>query len=596
MTDSASFLRLARENRLPLLAAAAVALLLLAGVAMVLNNEQSYKEAKTQQVDAQALIMASIVTAALAFDDHKTAQEYLNALDTDPAIQAAAIYDSRGQLFADYSRTSQRAPQRTAMARESTVDGETLIVTRPVRQGGVELGTIYLQAIVEPITRRLERYGLIALLVTMASLIPVMLGVAQIRLSRANERLKQQGLDLAKANEELRAQIERRERAETALRQAQKMEAIGQLTGGIAHDFNNLLQVIIGNLEVLQRRGVADSDDSKRMLSAAARNAERAAVLTQRLLAFSRRQPLDLKPIDVNKLVTGMSDLFHRALGETIRLETVLSPNLWRVAADGNQLENALLNLVVNARDAMPQGGRLTIETANTYLDEPYAHANELRAGQYVSVAVSDTGAGMSADVLDKVFEPFFTTKGVGKGSGLGLSQVYGLMKQSEGHVKIYSEVAQGTTVKLYLPRLVSKEDSQPIVPEARTAPRGSIDRIILVVEDDDDVRAHAVAMLRELGYGVLEAVDGASALAILDSQPVVHLLFTDVGLPNGMNGRQLADEALRHRPRLRVLFTTGYARNAIVHQGRLDAGVELITKPFTFAALADKVHRIISK
>ena len=255
-------------------------------------------------------------------------------------------------------------------------------MTRPVRQGSVELGTVYVQAIVEPITRRLERYGVIALLVTMASLISVMLGVAQIRLSRANERLEQQGLDLARANEELRAQIERREKAETALRQAQKMEAIGQLTGGIAHDFNNLLQVIIGNLEVLQRRDVAESDDAKRMLSAAARDAERAAVLTQRLLAFSRRQPLDPQ-------ADRRQQARHRHVraasiarsARTIRIETVLSPGLWRVTADANQLENALLNLVVNARDAMPQGGRLTIETANAYLDEPYAHANELRAG-----------------------------------------------------------------------------------------------------------------------------------------------------------------------------------------------------------------------
>jgi CheY-like chemotaxis protein len=371
---------------------------------------------------------------------------------------------------------------------------------------------------------------------------------------------------------------------------------MGQLTGGIAHDFNNLLQVIIGNLEILQRRKLLGSDDARRMVDSALRGAARASTLTQRLLAFARRQPLNPKPIDVNKLVTGMSELLHRTLGESIRIETVLAGGIWRVAADANQVENALLNLAVNARDAMPSGGRLTIETANAFLDDAYAGANDIRAGQYVVVAVSDTGMGMPKDVLQKAFEPFFTTKDVGKGSGLGLSQVYGFIKQSDGHAKIYSEPGQGTTIKLYLPRLASDADAGDTVVEPQRHPEGRSDLRVLVVEDDEDVRAHAVAILRELGYSVVEAADGPSALRVLESEPGVRLLFTDIGLPEGLNGRQLADEALRRRPELRVLYTTGYARNAIVHQGRLDPGVELITKPFTYAALASKVHAMFER
>jgi CheY-like chemotaxis protein len=274
----------------------------------------------------------------------------------------------------------------------------------------------------------------------------------------------------------------------------------------------------------------------------------------------------------------------------------VQAGGIWRVHADANQLENALLNLAVNARDAMESGGKLTIETANVHLDDAYADANEIRSGQYVMIAVSDTGTGMADDVAAKAFEPFFTTKDVGKGSGLGLSQVYGFIKQSGGHAKIYSEPGQGTTIKLYLPRLAQEEDVDAATALAGALPQGQYDRLILIVEDDEDVRAHAVAMLKELGYAVIEAADGTEALRVLDAHPDVRLLFTDVGLPGGLNGRQLADEVRRRRPDLDVLFTTGYARNAIVHHGRLDPGVELITKPFTFAALATKVHGIFER
>jgi signal transduction histidine kinase/ActR/RegA family two-component response regulator len=589
-------LRFDRANVMTAIAAAGVLLLLLAGARIVMYNEVSYKEAKAQQVEAQSRVLASTVTAALAFDDRKAAREYVNALAVDPQIQAVAVYDARGHLFAAYARDGEHAlPAATAVS-DPRLDGDVLKVTVPVAQGRNTLGSVYLETAIDPISRRLERYAIIALLVSMASLIFVLLGLAQRRLAEANERLRRQGIDLAEANENLLAQIAQRESVEGALRQAQKMEAMGQLTGGIAHDFNNLLQVILGNLELLQRRKLVADDEANRMVASAVRGAERAATLTQRLLAFARRQPLDPRPLDVNKLVQGMSDLLHRSLGEAIRVETVLAGGIWRVAVDANQLENALLNLAVNARDAMAGTGKLTIETANVHLDEPYAQANEVRPGQYVMIAVSDSGSGMTPEVTAKAFEPFFTTKDVGKGSGLGLSQVYGFIKQSEGHAKIYSEPGDGTTVKLYLPRLAGAASGERVAVGAPALPAGREDRRILVVEDDEDVRTHAVTMLKELGYTVLEAADAESALRLFDAHPDVRLLFTDVGLPGGRNGRELADALRRRNPELAVLFTTGYARNAIVHHGRLDPGVDLITKPFTFAALANKVHAMFER
>jgi PAS domain S-box-containing protein len=381
---------------------------------------------------------------------------------------------------------------------------------------------------------------------------------------------------------------------EQALRQAQKMEAVGQLTGGVAHDFNNILQVITGNLDILSRGLTGDSSRHVRAAQNATAAAKRAAALTQRLLAFSRRQPLDPKPIDVNALVSGMSDLLHRTLGETIELENVRAARLWSTEADANELESALLNLALNARDAMPEGGRLTIETANVDLDRAYAATqSEVIPGQYVSIAVSDTGSGMSEATIGQAFEPFFTTKPIGQGTGLGLSQVYGFVKQSGGHIRIYSEVGQGTTVKIYLPRLLRKEGAVRQL-DPQIAPHGTLAETILVTEDDPDVRTYTVETLQELGYLVIEAPDGPSSLQLLESNPQVDLLFTDVVLPGGMTGAQLAAQARGRWPNLKVLFTTGYARNAIVHHGRLDPGVQLITKPFTVAELAIRVREAL--
>jgi PAS domain S-box-containing protein len=388
-----------------------------------------------------------------------------------------------------------------------------------------------------------------------------------------------------------------RRAADERARQAQKMEAIGHLTGGVAHDFNNLLMVIVGNLETVQRKLNDIPVDIPRLARSAEnamRGARRAESLTQRLLAFSRQQPLDPRPLDLGRTIPGMSDMLRRTLGEQVSIETVLGGGTWRALADPNQLELAVLNLAVNARDAMPDGGKLTLETANVYLDEKYTSTqNEVVPGQYVMIAITDNGSGMTDEVKAKAFDPFFTTKDVGHGTGLGLSQVYGFIKQSRGHVKIYTELGEGTTIKLYLPRAHAVPDEVEYE-HGKILVRGRKNETVLVVEDDPDVRAYSCDTLSELGYDVLSAGTGAAGLGVLDSNPAIRVLFTDVGLPGGMNGRQLADEARRRRPHLKVLFTTGYARNAIVHDGRLDAGVDLITKPFSQAALAEKLRDII--
>ncbi len=396
-------------------------------------------------------------------------------------------------------------------------------------------------------------------------------------------------------------EVAERLKATEALRQAQKMDAVGQLTGGVAHDFNNLLTVILGGLETVGRllpeipRSPA-VERVERALRMATHAGERAATLTARLLAFARRQPLDPKPLDVARLVTNLADMLQRTLGETIRLETVSGAGLWRTQADPNELENTLVNLAINARDAMPGGGRLTIESSNAYLDEAYVReiAEPVEAGPYVLVAVSDTGEGMAPETLTQVFEPFFTTKEAGKGTGLGLSQVYGFVRQSSGHIRIYSELGEGTTVKIYLPRLLSGADPQEAAAPVEASRTYGGKETVLVVEDHEDLLAYSAGVLRELGYLVLEAPNARAALEVMDGPQEVHLLFTDVVLPDGMDGRRLADEARRRRPGVKVLFTTGYTRNAIVHNGRLDPGVHLITKPFSFDDLADKVRSVL--
>ena len=405
---------------------------------------------------------------------------------------------------------------------------------------------------------------------------------------------------LAELNATLEQEVEKRSaelmKTEEALRQSQKMEAVGQLTGGIAHDFNNILAGIGGSLEMAQAR-IAQGRiaDTERFLTGAKSAVRRAASLTERLLAFSRRQTLDPKPVNVNTLVNGMLDLITRSVGPTIAIEAVGAAGLWTVHADAGQLENALLNLCINSRDAMPDGGRLTIETSNRWMDERAAKARDLKPGQYVSLCVSDTGTGMTADVVERAFDPFFTTKPIGQGTGLGLSMVYGFAGQSGGAARIYSEPGKGTMICIYLPRHMGEvvEPGEAASDFADPAPAAG-GETVLVVDDEPLVRMLCVEQLEELGYAVIEAGDGPSALKIIETRQPIDLLVTDVGLPRGMNGRQLADAARLRRPGLEVLFVTGYAENAVLNHGHLEPGMHIMTKPFEMEAFARRVRDLI--
>ena len=413
------------------------------------------------------------------------------------------------------------------------------------------------------------------------------------------EDFRRQSAELARFNETLEDQVAERTsalmQAEEALRQSQKMEAVGQLTGGIAHDFNNLLAGISGSLELITNRiAQGRHAEVERFTVAAQGAAKRAAALTHRLLAFSRRQTLDPKPTDPNRLIRGMEDLVRRTTGPGIEVEVVAGAGLWPVLIDAHQLENAVLNLCINARDAMPNGGRLTIETGNRWIDARTAKAQDLEPGQYVSICVSDTGTGMAPEVAARAFEPFFTTKPLGEGTGLGLSMIYGFVRQSGGQVRIYSEAGEGAMICLYLPRHFGEVDDADLIPEVEQAPRAQAGETVMVVDDEPTVRMLVAEILHELGYQCIEASDGAAGLKLLQSGARIDLLVTDVGLPGGMNGRQMADAARIDRPDLKVLFITGYAENAVVGNGHLDPGMHVMTKPFAMEALGSRIRELI--
>ena len=411
------------------------------------------------------------------------------------------------------------------------------------------------------------------------------------------ERVSARTEQLAQANQRLQNEMFERERAEDALRHAQKMEAVGQLTGGIAHDFNNMLTGIIGSLDLMQRY-IADgrAEEIGRFTEAAVSSANRAAALTHRLLAFSRRQSLDRKTINVNELIHSLEDLIRRTKGDPIELTLRLADDVWPISTDVSQLENALLNLVINARDAMPDGGELLIETANVYLDgNDITTLEPVKAGEYLMLAVSDNGTGMTPSVRAKAFDPFFTTKPIGQGTGLGLSMIYGFAQQSGGHVSLDSLPNQGTCVRLYLPRLNLLEPERPVVETLSAAPTATCGETVVVVEDDPAVRMLVLDLLKELGYLAHEAADASAALPLLESELRVDLLVTDVGLP-GMNGRQLAEIARQHRPGLKVLFMTGYAQKAAERQGFLEDGMDMVAKPFSIEVLANKIREMINQ
>jgi len=571
-----SRLRRLGDYRRPIAVSLSLAVLIVASLLLAVFAEQRHTAQVHQAARVQAQILADAVSGALAFNDQDAIGQYTSALRENPDVLAVGVYDDKGSLVARYG--AQGAPGRLEDAVRATPPGSFAIDT-PVIQGGLKLGTVYIREAAEPLGLRVARYSGAALLVVMASLMLTVMALDARTVRASHERLLKEVAD--------------REVAEAALRQSQKMEAVGRLTGGIAHDFNNMLAVVLGNLDLLLRRFPNADPLLLRFVSSSQEAAKRAAGLTHRLLAFSRRQPLDPKPTDVGKTVQDMSELIGRTLGETISIETVRGAGLWRAHIDAGQLETALVNLAVNARDAMPGGGKLTIETANAYLDRTYASGPEaVTPGQYVMVAVTDTGSGMTAEVLDQVFEPFFTTKPVGLGTGLGLSQVHGFVKQSGGHVAIYSEPGHGTTVKLYLPR--STEAVEVAAPEpGRRAGNTRRELSVLVVDDEAGVRDFAADALVELGYDVVSASDAGEALRVVEGGARPDILLTDVVMP-GRSGRQLAEAVVRIKPDVRVLYMTGYTQNAIVHNGVLDSGTHLITKPFTVQQLEVELEALM--
>ncbi len=583
-------------------ALAASGVLLAAGLWLATYLDRTYQARRLAAVAAQAQILAATTTAALDFNDRPTAEEYLQALRANQAIAAAALYDAGGRMFVSYPGPappdSLPARLKGAVARRS---GRLMNVTAPVSEKGMRLGTVLLQIPTETLAQRAQRYGVAALLLSMAALLVAALGVMQLALRRAYAALAARADQLASVNSDMQAEMLRREAAEAALRQAQKMEAVGQLTGGIAHDFNNLLQIVLASLDRMRsraaRRGLETDPEVERMIGAATQGAQRAATLTQRLLAFSRRQPLNPRPIDLNALVMNMTNLLARTMGEKVAIETRTQGDPWPVLADENQLENALLNLAVNARDAMPLGGTLRIETANVTLTEAdLADADGSAPGDFVRLTVSDTGSGMPPDVVARVFEPFFTTKGIGRGTGLGLSQVYGFIHQSGGHVEISSTVDVGTVIALHLPRLMAGSETEAEVRQDESTPGMGAGECVLVVEDEPQVRVLTAESLRELGYTVVEAGVAEEALEVLARSPTVVLMFTDLGLPGSMNGRDLAMRAQALYPALRVLFTTGYALDTMMQEGRLDTHIQLVGKPFSTAELARRVRDILDQ
>ena len=420
-----------------------------------------------------------------------------------------------------------------------------------------------------------------------------------LRARRRQYQVRSHLLERQRAEDDLERRVAERTAellvSEDSLRQSQKMEAVGQLTGGIAHDFNNLLAGISGSLELLQTRMAQGRlKDLDRYISTAEGCSKRAAALTHRLLAFSRRQTLDPKPMNVNGLVAGMEELIRRTVGPSIAVEVVGAVGLWTVLIDPHQLENALLNLTINARDAMPAGGRITIETANKWLDERIARERDMPAGQYIALSVTDTGTGMPTEIIARAFDPFFTTKPVGEGTGLGLSMIYGFVRQSGGQVRIYSELGLGTTLCLYLPRHYGDADQADAVGELREAPRAEEGQTVLIVDDEASIRMLVTEVLEDLGYIAIEAADGSAALKVLQLDVRLDLLVTDVGLPGGLNGRQVADAGRAARPDLKVLFITGYAENAVLGNGHLDPGMHVLTKPFVLDTLAGRIKDLI--
>ncbi|MGZ5984741.1 MAG: ATP-binding protein, partial [Caulobacteraceae bacterium] len=546
----------------------AAVLLVAAGLAVAGYNESLFRAQAAREAQVQTDILAASVTAALAFDDTSAAEQYLAALRANPEVEAAGLYGPAGALLAGYRRdASQTLPVRAPAPTPLSARGP-LVVTAPVIQAGVRLGSVYLRVQAESPARRMLRYAAIGLLGVMASLVAVVLGAANAAQTRANRAL-------AEANAALRHQIGQRERAEEALRQSQKMEAMGQLTGGVAHDFNNLLMVASSGIDLLER--TQDPARREQLRQGVRQALDRGASLTRQLLAFSRRSPLKSEVVDLGRLVEGMHLLLERSLREDIAVRFDIQPGLWPVELDPAQLEVAVLNIAVNARDAMPAGGAITLSVHNLP-----GVAMEGDPGDYVELTVTDTGEGMAPDTARRVFEPFFTTKPVGKGTGLGLSQVYGFTRASGGGARITSAQGEGTSVTLYFPAS-TKPLSEPAPPRPAVAapPPGTV----LLVEDDDAVAQAVAAMLEALGYRVVRAADAVSALAVVDRGAApIDVVFSDMVMPGAMDGAALAEAILQRRPDLPVVLTTGFSEAA---EAATRKGLRLLPKPYRIEELA---------
>ena len=570
----------ARWRPWPVAAIAGAAALLIAGVLMGLVSESSYRSQRLHETAVQADILAASLAAPLAFDDRQAAQEYVDALSANADIQAAGVYNETGALIAKFGRGSARPPGH-APPQHLSYENRRAEVVAPVTQGGSRLGSIYLRTAADPVSATLVRHTGVTLLVAMAFLFVVVLGQAQASLRRANIELEARAEELSDANRELQIQMEERERAEEALRQSQKMEAIGQLTGGVAHDFNNILMVASSGLDLLDR---TNDPDRRQTLKDGIRQAvDRGASLTRQLLAISRRTALQPQVIDLKGQIEGMRVLLDRSLREDISVTLDLDEGLWAVEVDPSQLEVALLNIAVNARDAMPNGGLISLQGRNL----EGLSDGELE-GDYVRLSIIDEGQGMPRETLRRIFEPFFTTKGVGKGTGLGLAQVYGFTRASGGDVRVDSEPGRGTTVSLYLPRTAKSPAPASLPDQPKPSQRDERHGRVLLVEDEDSVATLVAEMLHELGYDVLRAASAASALRMLDAEQDFILVFSDMVMPGRMNGMELAREVSQRRPDLPVVLTTGFSEAAA--QAR-EQGFRLLMKPYRIEALANALE-----
>jgi signal transduction histidine kinase/CheY-like chemotaxis protein len=572
-----------RATRIPRLAQIAMVLLVIAGVAMAAFSEHLYHQQRAREAAVQTQILADSVSAALAFDDAKAAQDNVDALAANPDIVFAGAYNSSGVLVAALTRAGQKQPSQVAVHSPRLENGD-LAVTTAVSESGTPLGLVHLRLVVEPWPRRLARYAGVALLVGMALIAILVLGSAQGALAKANSELRDQATDLAAAYAKLQEEIAERHKTEDALRQSQKMEAIGRLTGGVAHDFNNLLMVASSGLELMDR-----TDDPKRrarLMDSIRQAVERGASLTNQLLAFSRHRPLTTEVIDLKRRIEGMRDLLERSLREDVGVRLLLPLDLWPVEADPNQLEVAILNIAVNARDAMPNGGVITIRAENISQVEVGG-----QTGDYVSLSVRDSGIGMDAATVQRVFEPFFTTKALGKGTGLGLSQVFGFSRACGGEVRIDSELGKGSIVTLLLPRSAGAPTDAARPEQALNAAPSH--GAILLVEDDDSVAEMAGDLLKSLGYRVNRAPNATSALEILEARPDFDLVFSDMLMPGDMNGIELARELSARRPELPIVLTTGFSE-AAAEAGR--EGLPLLLKPYRIGALADIIATALAR